>query len=613
MKLFKHLASATLALTLAAGAAAASIPAKADAANDNIIYDTVLNEWQQRINSEMAKFPHLAYWNNKQTGVISEDTYSEYTSDERYKSDITPEKVKGLDYSSKFYCRKSYYANWTKTEEEELENGQCAGFARKLSNDIWGPVILIRKKIPNTSYGNNNQPASYNEALYDMNYEPKIGDIVRLNYKVSTSKGVLDQGHSIFITDIDSNGTITFAECNGELNDCQIRWGRNRYYHALNWKAVDLPDKNNNLVNMIILTGNKYSQATVNKEFLLDHAVYYERPGIAGDLNLDGNINNADAEIFESTVMYNGRTCGTENSAPLSFYDVNGDGYVNMNDINTIRYGTPERRLVRYDESVTSRWQTIGNAGGFRFTDGCYYVKNDIGGVSWIGAVDTELTSLSIPSRVYCSADNCWYTVNELGYSAAFNNSGNGGPTCTNNCGIKTLTIPDTVKRIHEYTFYNGALTTLKFSSSNSQLEEIDKFAFAYCNSLRTMDLRPATKLKSIGANAYANCNNLSYIDLPYTKQDLTFGTYKNGFDGQSIFGANKTRSTTLYINDENYNLSSSSTLQTLIFGNDDYAYLKNNKVKVYGKVFKAKYRNNSNNVSVIGQRSTTNGYLSVN
>ena len=123
MKLFKHLTSATLALTVAAGAAAASIPAKADAADGQIIYDTVLNEWQQRIDAEMAKFPHLSYWNYKQTGVISEDTYSEYTSDKRYRSYLTEEKVKGLNYDSKFFCHKAYLTNWTKTSEQEVDNG----------------------------------------------------------------------------------------------------------------------------------------------------------------------------------------------------------------------------------------------------------------------------------------------------------------------------------------------------------------------------------------------------------------------------------------------------------------------------------------------------------
>ncbi|WP_295068030.1 leucine-rich repeat protein [Ruminococcus sp.] len=610
MKLFKHLTSATLALTVAAGAAAASIPAKADAADGQIIYDTVLNEWQQRIDAEMVKFPHLSYWNYKQTGVISEDTYSEYTPDKRYRSYLTEEKVKGLNYDSKFFCRKAYYTDWTKTTEPEVDNGECVGFARKLSNDIWGPVVLIRHKVKKNTYG-----ANSNQDPMAEDYIPQIGDIVRLDYKVSTSKGDKTPGHSIFITDIDSNGKITFAECNGEMNDCQIRWGRDRYYHALNWKAVDLPDQNGNPVNMIMFTGNTNSQATVTREFFLDHATYFERPGIAGDLNFDGQFTGEDAEIFESTVMYNGYTSNSD-QAPLAFYDVNGDGYVNDADINAIRYGNPERRLVKLSEiysDVKCKWNRINNVSGFRFTDGCYYVKNNIGGVSWIGTVDSELTSVSVPSRVYSSNDNCWYTVNEIGYYSQFNNSGNRYPTCTENCGIKTLTIPDTVKRIHEYAFSKGALTTLKFAGNNSQLEEIDQCAFSNCKSLRTLDLRPAKNLKVIGAFAFDGCSNLNYIDLPYTKQNLSLGTFMNSATSQSIFGSNLTKTITLYINDEDRTLTSSSTIQPLIFGRSDYDYMKNNKVRVYGKMFRAKCRGNNNNFIDIGQRGITNGFLYVN
>ena len=366
MKLSKHFTSAMLSMTVFA--AATAIPIKANSEENTLVmYDTVISQWQQRISTEMWKFPNLAYWNNKQTGIISEDTYSDYTPDERYRSYLTQEKAKGENYTSKFLCRKGYYKNWSKTEEPELENGECIGFARKLSNDIWGPAVLIRYKLKNNSYGGSNYYDPYDADLYDMNYTPQIGDIVRLNYKVSTNMGELSQGHSIFITDISSDGIITFAECNGELNDCQIRWGRNCYYHSLNWEEVFMPDRNGNPVKRIMLSGNTYSQMYVTKDFILDHAVYYERPGIAGDLNFDGWLNSTDADILESTIMFNGSNRNS-NPAPLSFCDVNGDGYVDMNDVNTLRYGNADRRIVMLNESgVKCTFQRINNRNGFRF------------------------------------------------------------------------------------------------------------------------------------------------------------------------------------------------------------------------------------------------------
>lgn len=366
MKLSKRLTSAILSMTAATFIQA--IPVKAYyAPNGPVMYDTVISEWQQRINDEMRKFPDLAYWNNKQTGIVSENTYSDYTPDERYRSYLTQEKTKGENYTSKFFCRKGYYKNWSKTEEAELENGECIGFARKLSSDIWGPAVLIRYKLKNNSYGSTNSNEPFNTELYDMDYTPQIGDIVRLNYKVSTSVGELSQGHSIFITDVSEDGIISFAECNGELNDCQIRWGRNSYYHSLNWETVYLPDRNNNPVMRILLSGNTYSQVYVTKDFILDHAEYYERPGIAGDLNFDGYLNSADAEIFESTIMFNGAN-NNSYTAPMPFYDVNGDGYVDMQDVNSLRYGTADRRIVMLNEKdVRCTFQRKNNRNGFRF------------------------------------------------------------------------------------------------------------------------------------------------------------------------------------------------------------------------------------------------------
>ena len=56
------------------------------------------------------------------------------------------------------------------------------------------------------------------------------------------------------------------------------------------------------------------------------------------------------------------------NSAPLSFYDVNGDGYVDTTDINLLRYGSAERRIVMLNENdVKFRLQRINNTNGSRF------------------------------------------------------------------------------------------------------------------------------------------------------------------------------------------------------------------------------------------------------
>ncbi|MBQ6040083.1 MAG: hypothetical protein IJL32_04825 [Oscillospiraceae bacterium] len=118
-------------------------------------------------------------------------------------------------------------------------------------------------------------------------YQPKKGDSVRLDHE-----------HSIFITNVFSSG-ITFAQCNAN-NQCEIDWD-----------------------------ATKYKGQTVTAAYLRQHATYVERPVLAGDLNLDGTIDSADAAIFADTMMTNGSRIGT---APDSTLDANSDLRIDEQD-----------------------------------------------------------------------------------------------------------------------------------------------------------------------------------------------------------------------------------------------------------------------------------------
>ncbi|EWM52270.1 leucine-rich repeat protein [Ruminococcus flavefaciens] len=571
MKLIKHFTSAMLSVAIIAGAAATGLSTKIDtnAANDVLMYETVLSNWQSRINAEKAKFPNGAYWNHKGKSSYDENTYS-YTP-----CNHTPEKVKGACQCSKTYTPPARLSDWSLTDSGTV--GQCYGFASKLAQDIWGTTQFIHGTI-------------------NSNYEPKVGDNVRLSFSVKTSAGSKAQPHSIFITGI-SGENITFADCNGDLEDCKIKWDQTRYYQSVDAFDVQYPDKNGVMQKAILYKGNANSRITVTKTYLREHGVFFERPAISGDLNMNGMLDSGDAGIFESTVMQDGRTARS-NWAPLSFYDVNGDGYVNTDDYNEIRYGRNNLRIIRSNENVTCRWKSCNHINGFLFNDGSYYVKNDIGGVSWIGTLDSEVTNLTVSSRVYCPSDKTWYDVTEIGYEARGN--GGGYRTCTANTKIQTFTIPDTVKKIHSYAFDGGALRSFYFGGSNSQLETIDNYAFYNCKSLTFIDLRKAKNLTTIGDNAFEGCDKLRYIDLPFTPS-INIGTSAKG----SIFGNNKTNSTTLYVNNPNNAASPASNYQVLKFGSKDLNYWTDGQVKMYGKLFKVYLRD-----QYISQKGIYQGFL---
>ena len=568
----KRIASAALSAAMLTGVAAGSLSAQttASAATYQTIHSvTATTEWTRRINAEKAKYPEKknnkqCYWNKKWNSITGkygdEDSYSTSACVHNSYGYCNDCKVLQMTTYSGYYYSNHYNLSTNSYGGSTRTYSQCIAFAAKLALDIWQTDVFIRYDIRDgkVQYGDGSSE----------DYVPKVGDILRF-----VSGGY---EHSIFITYVNGDD-IRFAQCNAD-NKCGIDWD-----------------------------ANNYNGSGITQRYLRARAQYVERPAIAGDLNLNGKIDNGDASIFEDTVMYDGNPVGEISNgvnccAPMTAYDVNGDGYVNTDDLNQIKYGSnhPDyMKIINHSDPTTCRWQPKRHISGFRFSDGCYYVKNNIGGVAWIGAVDTELKSLTLPSRVYSDKDKRWYDVNEVGYNAQ--GRGAGWRTCTDHCKIETLRIPDSIKRIHSFVFEEGALRSLVFEGSNPQLETIEESAFYNCKNLGGLYLTKATKLANIGDNAFAGCSNLTYIDLPYfNDHSLYFGSTANG----SVFGTGKTVVSQMFVNNPN-RINTAANYQHLKFKSGDINYWRNGKLKLYGRLFKV-YQGEQ----LIATKSTGNGYL---
>lgn len=501
MKLITKLTSAALITGIIAGSSI-SLPSadmSVDAATRNFRYDIAAAHFSQRVSEEKAKFPSGAYWNHEglNSNKYDDETIS-YTP-----CDHLVENAKNA-----LCCSQTMMASG-------VMGGQCTGFAYKLAKDIWGTDQFC--------------------TFYDIaQYEPKVGDNVRLEFPVYDSNGNKVNGkvqpHSIFITSVDKNGSVTFAECNRNLEDCQIFWDSKDYYTRVTAKKYTVRDYRGNSVSATEYVGDSKSLTKVDTAFLRKYAVNYERPALAGDLNMNGKIDGNDVLLFESSVMTDGRTIYPENPKFLNYYDVNGDGHVDTNDYNELRYGYgPDKlRIVYNNTDLTCRWNTLRNENGFLFSDGSYYVKNDLGGVAWIGSVDKEIESLYVSSKVYSSTDKCWYDVTEIGYNSYRNCHGE--KTCTNGYKIKKLYIPDTVKCIHSYAFQDWTLEYLGFSGSSPQLDTIQNNAFDSCRRLKSLDLSSAKKLKNIGRYAFNECTALEHVYVSY-KGINSFINAENGIN----------------------------------------------------------------------------------
>jgi len=561
MKLIKRITSTMLSVTIIAGAAATGLSTKmsASAADTKLMYHTVISEWQSRINAEKEKFPNNSYWNHRGLSSYNEDTYTNKPC-----------------YHAQDYAKGETCCSKTIIETGD-ERGQCYGFAYKLAKDIWGTTEFYEYHV-------------------DQNYEPKVGDNVRLEFDVEGLSSYEKQGHSIFITDI-SGENITFAECNGELQDCKIRWDRTEYYEKIIYENICVEDEKGNQINKKLFKGDPNSLTTVTKSYLREHATEYFRPVIAGDLNRNGILDSDDAYKFANSIMTNGYILS--GIKRYSYYDVNGDGHIDSSDYNEIRYGRYNLRIVMPGESTTSRWRSLNNSYGFRYYDDCYYIKNDLGGVSWIGSLDSEKSTIYVPSRVYSNKDKCWYDVTEIGYDG-YDGNGHGWRTCTANYKTNTIYIPDTVKKIHSYAFENWSLTSLRFSGSNPQLETVDEFAFYNCKSLKTLDLSPAKKLKTIGNSAFEGCEALYHIDLPFTGSAINLGSGSG-----SIFGNTDPLSATIEIKNPNNSTSPASNYQIINISDKDYNYWVKKDLYYYGKLFKL-----YNGEYYLGQVNKNQGYL---
>ena len=503
MKLIKRITSTMLSMTIIAGAAAADVPAKmttsaAELTNSVLLRDTVISEMGDRIAKEMEKFgldPEKdkykeIYWNHKEDGSIDGE-YNWTTTACDHVVDYAEDKKR---------------CNHTKGVSEDI--CQCYGFAYLLAKDIWETTEFYKYSV-------------------DDNYEPQVGDNVTLRFAVEDEKGekLRSQDHSIFITDISKDGEITFAECNGDLQDCRIVWERTEYYNRIYGDPKPISS----------VYGDKKSFVPVTKDYLRKYAIEYYRPMIAGDLNLNGKLDDEDAQIFKETIMAYGDKLDYmpdgETASKMNYYDVNGDGYVNKDDYNILNNnsnGAYKPRIVKPSEEVHCQYRALPLQDGFRTDDGGYYIKNAEGRVTWIGNVNYEMDELKIPSTV--NKDGCEYTVTEIGYDVKryvipYEH-------CTKDYKINTIEIPDTVKIIHSYAFNSWSLTSLRFSGSDPQLETIEDNAFYSCKALETLDLSQAKNLNSIGNDAFYDCNKLNKIVLPYTGKKLELGSH-----GVSIFG----------------------------------------------------------------------------
>ena len=472
MKIFKKMSVIMTAAAIVSSGAmhVSAAPEEATdlpiASKQPITFQQISSNWNNLMAAEQAKFPAGSYWNHYGAPV---SVYSHTTTPCFHNFGSTPLHT---EYCIRFTPPQGIVNEYLYAVNDGVLK-ECIAFTRLLAMDVFQTHDFMKFKL----HENNNGRFYRYKTDRTEQYQPRIGDNVRLK----TLKNGNEEGdHSVFITEVGSDWRgeyVLLAQCNADFQTCKIEWN------------VRMP-----------------------KSELIANATYVERAMPVGDLNSDGLIDHADATAFEDTMMKD----GSQHPYNWLHFDLNRDGSIDRQDYYTLQSiansGNTQNAVIlgTGDISVSHcKWRSCYNYD--ILFDGCYYKKNQSGGVSLVGVVDEDVKTLSVPSRIYSDKDRKYYTVTEIGRDYL------GDPSFLLD-KVETLILPSTITAIKRGAFVKDSQSQLKnlyFNSGDSQLTTIEADAFLGVTKMTALDLTPAAKLEVIGDRAFAQCSSLREIRLP--------------------------------------------------------------------------------------------------
>ncbi len=460
-------------------------------------YSTVLSEWEDRIAAEMKKYPDGEYWNKMdEFGSVDGTTKvpCDHATNKKEFCNAIDHKHSMSSTSGKRSWHTRYDCSYSPLTDSCTKGkwSQCCGFARKVAEDIWGTDTFVRYYIED---GKITRTADSEPELY----VPQVGDQIRLysdGSELASDPNAPAAGHSLFITGIDGD-VISIAECNGDMNSCEIRWGTKVYKYKV-------------LANNEVVTDG---EVTLTTEFLRENAVFVERPVLRGDFNLNGKIDNDDSVFFNSTFLLTG-------SAPSGYFDtefdVNGDLKIDNNDQSALtsyaKSSAADGYILRTNETIQYTFRTTIPKDAFVFENGIYTpISETDKTVAFLGLFDHELTSFSIPESVTNPANKTAYKVTQLGTECK-------GAAKTRLGNLKRLEIPASIEIIHGYAFGMGNQLTSVTFAEGSKLKSVEAFAFSDSTKLASIVL--PSGVENIGNRAFSNCTNLRVFKIAADASD---------------------------------------------------------------------------------------------
>lgn len=146
-----------------------------------------------------------------------------------------------------------------------------------------------------------------------------------------------------------------------------------------------------------------------------------------------------------------------------------------------------------------------------------------------------SLTDVVIPKSVVYIGENVFGGCNSL--SSIIVEKGNTVYTSLDNsnaiihldtliAGCKNTIIPDGVKFINDYAFYNnGGLESIEIPNS---VEDIGKYAFSLCYNLRNVIINSESSLKILDNNSFSMCYELAQMPFPSSLERIRDNSFRD-------------------------------------------------------------------------------------
>lgn len=472
---------------LAIGCALASLTQLPALGSFAVTLNEVETGWNALIQREKDKFPEKVngqqcYWNG---GNV--DSYTTTPCTSRHMGDNYLEGPSMNFYDVDYDYISQVGQNDMTHQNESVTYSQCYGFALKVSMDLFGNDTFCQYNLDGS--GN----VIYSDGTRKP-YEPKLGDVVRI--KLGDNR---NPHHSIILTGVNSYGVYSFAQCNAN-GQCEIDWDQTQVVY----QGSDGKGRTMNVT------------ADVLRRYLANGG-WVERHCVAGDLNLDGTIDSKDVTKFNQLVA-----TGKLNETPDEAADVNHDNMINEQDLAKLRSFTADQlrnqHYVNTDDHPDSRYNRV--VADF-FVNGAGYDVTSDGNATFVGVVDKQKTSFTVPSRVYDNVNKKYRYVTQIGDE---------NPRYPGGCRVEnltTVTLPYSVEKINRFAFMNSKLQTLNFSSNSSNLTTVEENAFAFCK-LTNIEWEYMTDLTTIGNNAFAGITTLGAVSLPYSVTTIGSRAFQN-------------------------------------------------------------------------------------